>query len=108
MPDVHHTLLDDGPPLPGLVIRREILDRFKISQTDLALAVGIHKVRVHYLLTGRNPVSAEIALRLGKVTATDPAYWMELQSSFDLYLKHQEMRDALDELVTLAAQADAL
>ena len=106
--DAHHIIADVTPPLPGLIIRREILDRHRISQAKLARLTGISAVLLHHILYGRNPLSPEFALRLGKVTATDPAYWIDMQSRFSLHQKSREMKETLDNLVELPALADPL
>jgi addiction module HigA family antidote len=105
---VRQTRVDDAPPAPGLVIRRDILDRFRISQADLARLTGVSRAQIHHFLNGRNPISAEFALCLGKVTATDPAYWMDLNSRFDLHQKRLEMKEKLDKMVALSELADVL
>lgn len=104
--EARHTVADELPPLPGLVIRREIMDRFKISQAELARAMGVSRTWLHHMQTGRNPMSPELALRIGKVTATDPAYWMELQWRVNLHQKSIELQETLDKLVELAARVD--
>ena len=97
---------DEMPPLPGLVIRRDIMDRFKISQSELARAMGVSRPWLNQMLKGRNSISPEFALRIGKVTATDPAYWMDLQSRFNLHQKSIELQETLDKLVELDALID--
>ena len=83
--DACPTLVDEAPPLPGLVIRREILDRFRIAQADLAHLTGVSPARVSVVLTGKNPIPSELALRLAEVTATDPAHWIDVQSKFNYF-----------------------
>ena len=104
--DCSHTLVDKAPPLPGLVIQREIMDRFKISQSELASAMGVSRPWLNQMLKGRNSISPELALRISKVTATDPAYWMDLQSRFNIHQKRLELQHTLDKLVELAALID--
>ena len=103
--EARHTLVDELPPMPGLVIRSEILDRLKITQAGFARAMGISPPWLNQMLTGRNPICLEFALRLGKVTGTDPVYWMELQTRFSLYQESIELQETLDKLVKLAAHA---
>lgn len=100
------TFSDNAPPLPGTLIQQEILDRFKISQADLARAMGVSKPWLNQMLKGRNSISPELALRISKVTATDPAYWMDLQSRFNLHQKSIELQKTLDKLVELTALID--
>lgn len=96
-----HTLADEAPPMPGLVIRRDILDRLKLSQAEFARAMGISPTWFHHVLTGRSSISPEFALRLAKVTGTDPANWMDLQSRFNLEQESRGLKESLDKLVTL-------
>ena len=100
-----YTFVDNTPPLPGVFIRREVIDRFGISQADLARLTRISKVRISLIINGHNPMSAEVALRLGQVTKTDPAYWIDLQSRFNLYQKSRALRQTLEKLVTVDAYA---
>ena len=94
--EARHTLSDELPPLPGLVIRREIMDRLKISQAGFARALGISPPWLNQMLTGRNAICPEFALRLGKVTGTDPAYWMDLQTRFRLHQESIELQETLE------------
>ena len=91
-------LEDIPPPSPGTVIRQEILARFKISQADLARAMDVSKPWLSQVLSGRNHITPEFALRLGKVTARHPTYWLNFQIEFDLYHKRLKLAEKLDKL----------
>ena len=95
------TLSDTAPPSPGTFIRQEILDRFNISQADLARAMDVSGAWLSQVLSGRNHITPEFALRLGKVTARHPTYWMNFQTQFDLYHKSQKLAEKLDKLHAL-------
>jgi addiction module HigA family antidote len=41
-------------------------------------------MRVSHLLKGDRPVTAELALRLGRALGQTPQYWLNLQSAYDL------------------------
>ena len=73
------------PPLPGSVLRLEVLAGRQRTQSHLARAMGISSVRVHQIVHGKARITADVAVRLGEATATDPAYWLGLQSRYDLY-----------------------
>ncbi len=89
------------PPLPGSVIRHQVLNRLKVKQASLARAMGVSPARVNQILKGHAPISASVALRLGKVTSTDPVYWLELQTKYDLHRASLDLRDTLENLVPL-------
>lgn len=90
------------PALPGHVLRHQVVKRFRVTQASLARAMGISQARVNQILKGHAPITANVATRLGKVTSTDPAYWLELQTQYDLYRVSRELRDTLDKLVPLS------
>jgi addiction module HigA family antidote len=72
------------PPVhPGAYIR-ELLEELRISQYRFAHDVGVSPMRVNLVVNGKRPVTAELALRLGRYFGQDPRYWLNLQSRYDL------------------------
>jgi addiction module HigA family antidote len=94
----------DGMPAihPGEFLK-EIVDELGLSQVALAQALGISTMRVSHVLKGSRPVTAELALRLGRVMDQTPQYWLNLQASYDLKLAQIANQDSLSELRRLAA-----
>jgi addiction module HigA family antidote len=90
-------------PPPGAIVR-EHMNCSRLTQGALAKALGISAARLSLVLNGQRPVTPDVALRLGKVTSTDPRYWLGLQSSFYLDKKSEEMADALERLPVLAPE----
>ena len=41
-------------------------------------------MRISYLVHGKRPVTAELALRLGRYFEQNPRYWLNLQSRYDM------------------------
>jgi addiction module HigA family antidote len=95
-----------APPLPGWILRNEILHRMGMRQAELARAMGISRVRISQILHGRAPISTEMALRLGQVTGTAPDYWLRLQREFDLFQANRRLRPVLDKLPILEMAED--
>jgi addiction module HigA family antidote len=71
------------PIHPGSYLR-ELLDELGVSQYRLAKAIGVPAMRISYIVHGRRPVTAEMALRLGLCFGQTPQYWMNLQARYDL------------------------
>lgn len=90
-----------APPPPGKIIRQQIVERLKIKQAAFASALGISPSRVTLILKGRAPISAEVALRIARVTSTSPDYWLRLQTTYDLYRAGHGLRGALARLTPL-------
>jgi|SRR5215813_6283680 len=62
----------------------EILTELEISQAEFARAIGVSAMRVSHVVKGTRPVTAELALRLGKALGQSAEYWLNLQASYDL------------------------
>ena len=71
------------PVHPGVYLK-ELLDELKLSQYRIAQDLGIPAMRINHVVNGRRPVTAELALRLGRYFGQSPRYWINLQSRYDL------------------------
>ena len=72
------------PPIHPGEFLREALDELDISQARFATAIGVSPMRVSHVLKGARPVTAELALLLGRAFGQTPQYWLNLQTDFDL------------------------
>jgi len=41
-------------------------------------------MRINHVVKGKRPVTAELALRLGRFFGQNPRYWINLQSRYDM------------------------
>jgi addiction module HigA family antidote len=87
---------------PGEFLR-ETLDDMALTQAAFADAIGVSPMRVSHLLKGDRPVTAELALRLGRALGQSPQYWLNLQTTFDLKMAQIAMKDSLLAVRELAA-----
>ena len=72
-----------SPVHPGMYLK-ELLEELKISQYRLARELGVPAMRINHVVKGKRPLTAELALRLGRYFGQNPRYWMNLQSRYDL------------------------
>ncbi|MCD6585973.1 MAG: HigA family addiction module antidote protein [Desulfobacteraceae bacterium] len=72
-----------APVHPGVYLK-ELLDELNISQYRLAQDLGVPAMRINHVIHGRRPVTAELALRLGRFFNQTPRYWINLQSRYDM------------------------
>lgn len=100
MQDINIRLDTADPPTPGLLLRKH-LQRVNATQSQLARALGVSRVWVNGILTGRCSVSPGMALRLGCVLATRPDEWLYLQAQVDLRRARGRLHDELDQLEVL-------
>jgi antitoxin HigA-1 len=52
-------------------------------------------MRVSHVINGTRPVTAELALLIGRAFGQSPQYWLNLQAAFDLKTAEQEIRGRL-------------
>jgi len=83
-----------SPVRPGVYLA-ELLDELKLSQYRLARELGVSAMRISHVVRGKRPVTAELALRLGRYFGQSPRYWMNFQSRYDIDVAE----DALSEKV---------
>src|SRR5258708_13138189 len=62
----------------------EILGEIGVSQAVFARAVGVSAMRVSHVVTGARPITADLALRLGKALGQSPEYLLNLPAAYDL------------------------
>lgn len=83
-----------SPVHPGVYLK-ELLDELELSQYRLAMELGVPAMRINHVVNGKRPVTAELALRLGRYFGQNPRYWINLQSRYDMDVAE----DALAEKV---------
>jgi antitoxin HigA-1 len=79
----------------------EMLSELKLTQTQFANAINISSMRVSHLIRGARPVTAELALLMGRAFGQTPQYWLNLQSTFDLRNAEVELGDAVNDVHVL-------
>ncbi len=92
----------EAPCHPGEILREEYLPDFALTPDGLAAALGVTSELIEDVLSERAPVTADLALRLGRAFAQSPQMWMSLQARYDLALAARAAND-LDEVRPIAA-----
>lgn len=78
------------PPIhPGEVLSDELAE-LSISPTELARQLRVPHNRITQIIQGKRAVTGDTALRLGHWFGTSPAFWMNLQSLYDVRLAEQQ------------------
>jgi antitoxin HigA-1 len=79
-----------APVHPGVYLK-EILDELGLSQYRLAQELGVPAMRVSHVVRGQRPMTAELALRLGRYLDQSPRYWLHLQSRYDIDMAEDQV-----------------
>lgn len=91
------------PIHPGDMLREDILPALGRPKTEIARLLGISRQTLYDIINEKQPVTAAMALRLGKLCGDGPKIWLNLQKRFDLQMAERELGDALDAIPRLAA-----
>ena len=88
---------------PGEILREDILPEANISESKLAEYLNVSRMTVNRLVNERQGISAEMALRLGKLFGNSPDFWLNLQSAYDLKVAERSVALELNKIEPLLA-----
>ena len=71
------------PIHPGLVLQDEI-ETLGISQSALALHIGVLPKTINEICKGKRGISAAMAWKLSKALGASPQFWLNLQNNWEL------------------------
>ena len=85
------------PPIhPGEILNEEFLLPMKVTQYRLAKAIGVDPRRIHSIVHGERSITAETALLFSRFFGNSAAFWLGLQSQYDLEGTEDSMAQRLD------------
>ena len=90
-------------PHPGEILKSEFLDPMGLSVYALAKAIHVPRSRINEICHGRQGITANIALRLGKFFGVDPQWFMNMQSKYDLATQGEALAAVISEIQPRAA-----
>ena len=88
---------------PGEILREDVLPALGRPKTEIARLLGISRQTLYDILNERQPISAAMALRIGKMCGNGPDIWLSMQKRYDLKIAARELGDALDAIPLLKA-----
>lgn len=94
---------DISMPHPGTILREEFLEPMSLSVYALANAIHVPRSRLNDICRGRQGISANVALRLGKYFSVDPQWFLNMQAKYDLHVQGEAMVDELAAIVVRVA-----
>ena len=89
------------PPIhPGEVLREDVLPARGSSVSETARRLGVSRQQLHRILACTHPITAEMALRIGKLIGNGPGLWLRMQQNHDLCRLEQALRSELKKIET--------
>jgi len=91
------------PPHPGAILKLDVLPALSVSITQASRELGVSRQLLHGILSENLPVSAEMAVRLGKWCGNGAQIWVALQRDCDLWEAEQRLGSKIDKIPTRKA-----
>lgn len=82
-------------PLPGFILKEEFLGPAILSVYALAKEIRVTRSRINDICLGKQSITANIALRLGKFFDVDPQWFMNMHAKYDLHVEKNELAKVL-------------
>lgn len=89
------------PPHPGSVLRH-ILERFEVTQDELAAAVSRSRNLINRVINERADITPCLAIRLSRALSTSPDLWLNLQATHDVFKARERLRGKLERIRPIA------
>lgn len=86
---------------PGVHLREDFLPDEGFTVASFAAAIGVSRQTVNELLNERRAVSADMALRLGRLFSQSPQFWLGMQQAVDLWDAEQAIKADLARIKPL-------
>ena len=72
------------PIHPGEILLEEFLNPLALSPQQLALGIKVDSEIIEAIIEKKQPITANIALRLSRYFNMSPQFWLGLQLDYDL------------------------
>ena len=73
------------PTHSGAILREDTLPELGLSADDLADVLNIPRQNFTEILNEHEPITADIAHRIGRALGMSPDIWLRMQQAVDLY-----------------------
>ena len=87
------------PVHPGEILREEFMVPLGLSMNRVAIDLRVPVTRIADIVKARRGITADTALRLARYFKNSPAFWMNLQTRYDLETAEDESASELDRYV---------
>jgi antitoxin HigA-1 len=86
------------PTHPGAILKLDVLPALGLTVTQVAADLGISRQILHRILSEKSPITAEMALRLGKYLGNGPDVWLNMQKNYDLRQAEKRLGHKLGQI----------
>jgi len=79
------------PVHPGEILHEEFMAPLGLTMNRMALDLRVPVTRIADIVAERRAITADTALRLARYFKNSPAFWMNLQTRYDLEVAEDEI-----------------
>jgi antitoxin HigA-1 len=79
------------PVHPGEILREEFMTPYGLSMNKMAMDLRVPVTRIADIVNEKRGITADTALRLARYFNNSPAFWMNLQTRYDLEVAEDEI-----------------
>ncbi len=90
-------------PHPGEILMEEFLQPMRLSQTELARAIGAPSRRINEIVHGKRTVTADTDLRLARHFCMSEGFFIGIQTDYELMERSPAPGDKLKAIRPRAA-----
>ena len=87
-----------SPVHSGELQSEDVLPAMDISVSEAARRLGVSRQSLHRIMAGRQPVTVEMALRLGRFCGNGAGLWLRMQQAYDLWHTEARLHDDLQRI----------
>ena len=91
------------PPHPGSILKLDVLPALKVPVVQAARELGVSRQLLHGILAEKLPLSADMAVRLGKWCGNGAQLWIALQRDYNLWRAEQRLARTIKDIPTRSA-----
>ena len=91
------------PSHPGAMLREDVLPALGKSKAEIARLLGVSRQTLYDVLNEKQPVTANLALRIGKLVGGGAEIWLRMQQTYDLEIAERALKKQLKAIPRLEA-----
>ena len=91
------------PVHPGETLREDVLPALDKPKSEIAKLLGVSRQTLYDVLNEKQPITANLALRIGKLVGGGPEIWLRMQLRYDLEIAERLLSKEISRIPTLQA-----
>ena len=87
---------------PGEILLEEFVKPYELTQKKLCELLNVGIKTISEIYNQKRSITPLMAHKLAKVFGTTPEFWMNAQTSYDLYISYEKQKTEIDKIKKIA------